>query len=99
MIVRVAPGIVAFLMSQHLKRPVCDHLIGIHICRRTGPALNHINHKLVVIFAVLDLAACQNNCIPDAPVKQSQLEVRLRCRFLNHGKCLDQRWEEIQRHP
>lgn len=61
MIVRMAVAVLAPLVPEQLQRTVRNHLVGIHVRRRTGAALHHVDHEMLVQPALLDLAAGIDN--------------------------------------
>ena len=58
MIVGRAILIFPALVAHELESPVGNHLVGVHVGRRAGSALNHVDGELVEVLAVHDLAAC-----------------------------------------
>ncbi len=57
MVVGIAILVVTLLMPHDLECTVGDHLIGIHVDRRTCPTLHHVDGEIVMELAVDDLAA------------------------------------------
>jgi hypothetical protein len=66
-VVRVNGSVIAFFPAHSLKRPIGDHLIGIHIGGGAGAALNDVDDKLIVKPAVQNIVAgtddYRQNCI------------------------------------
>ena len=50
-IVRVQHVVAALLVAEVLERPVGDDLVGVHVGRRAGAALDHVDDELVVQLA------------------------------------------------
>ena len=57
MVVGVAILVVALLMAHDLKGTVGNHLVGVHVDRRSGTALHHVDGEMVMELSVDDLAA------------------------------------------
>ena len=56
-IVRIAVLIVALPVAHQLERAVGDHLVGVHVRRGAGAALEHVEPELIVKLAVDDFLA------------------------------------------
>ena len=56
-IVRVAVLVLALLVAHQLERAVGDHLVGVHVGRGAGAALEDVEPELVVELSVDELLA------------------------------------------
>ena len=77
-------------MPQDLQRPVGDDLVGVHVGRGAGAALDHVDHELVVQLARLDLAAGFDDGVGPRAVQQAQIVIGARRRLLDLGERADQ---------
>ncbi|MNZ82734.1 hypothetical protein D3C78_1014390 [compost metagenome] len=50
-VVRVQVLVLALGVAHRLQRQVGDHLVGVHVGRGAGAALDHVDHELVVVLA------------------------------------------------
>ncbi len=85
-------------VAHGLKTEVGDHLVGIHVGRSTGTALDHVHHELLV-----ELATNQSRtALADGHVlglgQVAQLAVGIRGRLLDHRQGDDQLRVVRQRH-
>ena len=65
-VVRVAVLVLALRVAQQLERAVGDHLVGVHVGRGAGAALDHVDDELLVQLAVDDLLARLARCRGDS---------------------------------
>ena len=98
MIVRMAVVVLAPLVPEQLQCTVRNHLVGIHVRRRTGAALHHVDHEMLVQPALLDLAAGIDNSPCRRTVQQSQIAVRPRRGFLDHRQRANQFGVKMKTH-
>jgi hypothetical protein len=89
-IVGMAVGVVAPLVSHELQSPIGDDLVGIHVGRGTGAALDHVHHEVALPVAVDDLLSSPVDGIRDSLVQQSQLPVGPGRRLFDHRQAADQ---------
>ncbi len=73
-----------------LERAVGDHLVGVHVGRGAGAALDHVDDELLVQLAGADLLAGLDDGVGERLVEQAQLLVGERGRLLDAGKRPDQ---------
>ncbi|MNY81819.1 hypothetical protein D3C86_2235890 [compost metagenome] len=71
MLVRVQVLVLALLMAEQFERAVGDHLVGVHVGRGAGAALNHIDDELVVQLPGNQLLAGSNDCVAARLVEQA----------------------------
>ena len=57
MVVGIAILILTFLVAHDFQGAVGDDLVGVHVDRRTGAALHHVDREILMELAVDDLAA------------------------------------------
>ena len=82
-LVRMQVLVFAAVVPEMLEREVRNHLVGIHVRRRAGAALDHVDDELVVQLAVAYLAACLHDRVRALLVEQSDFVVRARRCFLD----------------
>ena len=80
----------AAVVPEMLEREVRNHLVGIHVRRRAGAALDHVDDELVVQLAVAYLAACLHDRVRALLVEQSDFVVRSGRCFLDAREGADQ---------
>jgi hypothetical protein len=85
-------------VPHQLQRAVGDHLVGVHVGRRAGAALEHVELKLIVQRAVDDLAARALDAREDLDLEPSAFEVRARRGQLDHREGFDEVRIQVQRH-
>ncbi len=97
-VVRVQVLILALGMAHRFQAKVGDHLVGIHVGRGAGAALDHIHHELLVEFAANQTRAA----LADRHVlgfgQVAQLAVGVCRRLLDHRQGDDQLRVMRQRH-
>ena len=62
--------------AEELQRAVGDDLVGVHIGRRAGATLKHVDHELVVEQPVPDILAGALDRVRPPGIDQPQLPVR-----------------------
>ena len=97
-VVRVQVLVFTLGVAHGLKTEVGDHLVGIHVGRSTGTALDHVHHELLV-----ELATNQaRTALADGHVlglgQVAQLAIGIRRRLLDHRQGDDQLRVVRQRH-
>ena len=90
MVVRIAVLVLALLVSHQLEGAVGDDLVRVHVGRRAGAALEHVQAKLVVQLAVDQFLAGLLHARQDFLAELPALEVRARGGHLHHRERLDQ---------
>jgi hypothetical protein len=80
--------IVAPVVVENLQSAVRDHLVGVHIGRRSGPALDLIDHELVVQRTAADLDAGRDDRFGDLGFELPKLLIGL-CGCLFHRRKRD----------
>ena len=65
MIIGVDDGIIAFFSAQKLNGSVGNDLVGVHIGRGTGTALNGVYNKLTVQLSGYDFITGADNSLTD----------------------------------
>ncbi|MNU66989.1 hypothetical protein D3C71_563160 [compost metagenome] len=99
MIIRVKAGIIAFFVAKQFQRAVGDDLIGIHVGRGAGSALNFIHHELLTQRAGADFAAGLGDGFHSFGVEQAELVI-CACRSLLHiGQSPDEIGVVANGHP
>ena len=83
-------GVFAFLRPQEFERAVGDHLVGIHVGRRPGAALNDVDHKLIMQLAFQQFRAGADDGVATRRVEQTQLMIRLCGGLFDASERLDQ---------
>ncbi len=85
-VVRVEMAILALGVAEQLQGDVGDHLVGVHVGRGAGPALDHVHHELVVEFAANDARAGINDRLVLLGRQMAEPVVGVRRRLLDHGQ-------------
>jgi hypothetical protein len=75
---------------EDLERQVGDHLVGVHVGRGAGAALDDVDDELVVMGAVAQRGAGGDDGVAALAVEQPELAVGQRRRLLDAGKRADQ---------
>ena len=86
LVVRVQRVVAAFLEAHVLERAVGDHLVGVHVGRGTGAALDHVDDELIVQRAANDLVAGDDDRAGSLAVDHAELGVGLRRGLLHVGE-------------
>lgn len=91
MLVGVQMPVVALVMAQDLQGPVGDHLVGVHVRRGPGAALDDIDDELVVqLPAGPDLPAGGGDRVGPLRVEQPEVLVGPGRGLLDGGERIDQ---------
>jgi hypothetical protein len=53
----VEVDVLAATMTKQFEAAVGDHLVGVHVRRRAGPTLDHVDDEVPAQFALQDLVA------------------------------------------
>ena len=76
--------------AEDLERSVGDDLVGVHVGRGAGAALDQVDDELVVQRAAADLLAGRDDRRGARVVEQAEVAVRERRRLLDRGQRVDQ---------
>ena len=98
MIVRMNELVVAALVARELECAVGDHLVRVHVRRRSRAALDHVDEEVLVVSAAANLARGTRDEVGDLLRQQPELRIRERRCFLDRRERLDERRELAQRH-
>ena len=90
MFIRVQMAEFALGMAHDLQRAVGDHLIGVHVGRGAGAALNEVDDELVMQLARADLVAGGGNRLAARGVEQAQIAVGAGGGLFDRGQRIDQ---------
>ena len=82
--------VLAAAMAHDLERAVGDHLVGVHVRRGAGAALDHVHGEELVKLAVADLAARLGDGLVELVGEQPQLMVGDGGTQLDDGQPLDE---------
>ena len=93
MVVRVNVGVVAARVVHQLEGAVGDHLVRVHVGRRPGAALDHVDHEVLVMASGANLLCRSNDDLRDPAIEQAELGVRQRSGFLHHRQRFDEHGE------
>jgi len=85
-VVRVQVAILALGMTHGFERQVGDHLVGVHVGRGAGAALDHVHHELVVVIAADQLRAGLADRQVLGVAQVPQLAVGVGGGLLDHGQ-------------
>ena len=85
MVIRVHNAVIALGAAENFDGAVCDDLIGIHVERGTGAALNRVDNELIVQLAVDDFVAGFDDCACALLRELADLKVRDRSGLLDLG--------------
>ena len=88
-IVGMAEPVLALGVPHKFEGAVGDDLVGVHVDRCAGPALNDIDHELIVQVAIAHLAAGGHDGLRDVRVEQAQFEVGQGRSLLDARQSLD----------
>ena len=67
--------VLADLVAHDLQRSVADHLVGVHVGRRSRPALDDVDDELVRELSLSNLLACRLDCLRLRGGEQSEIGV------------------------
>ena len=90
MIVGVDELVFAFLVAEAFQRQVGDHLVGVHVGRSTGAALDEIGHELVNHLAGDQAVAGADDRLGDLRIEHAEIAVGQRRRLLDVAEGLDE---------
>jgi hypothetical protein len=76
--------------SCNWVRPIGDHLVGVHVRRRAGAALDHIHHELTVQVAGHDFITGLANRFADRRIEVTQFQIGFCGRFFYHRQGFDE---------
>ncbi len=95
-IVRVDELVLAFLMAETLERQVGDHLVRVHVGRRSGAALDEIGDELVAHLAGDQPVARAGDGVGNLRVEHAEVAIRERRGLFHVAERLDE--VGLQRH-
>ena len=95
-IVGVDVLVLALPVAQRLQREIGDHLVGVHVGRRSGAALDEIGDELLAHLAGDQPVAGAGDRIGDLRVEHAEIAVRQRGGLLHVAEGLDE--IRLQRH-
>ena len=98
MVVGVQPRVVAARVAEGHERQVGDHLVGVHVGRGAGVALDHVDDEVLVVAAGDDLVAGRRDGGGAAGVEHAEVAVGERGRLLYHGERPHELGEVRERH-
>ena len=76
MVVGMAAGVIALGEAHELEGPVGDDLVGVHVRRCPGAALDHVDDEMRMPLAVDDLLAGPDDGVGDVVREQAERPVR-----------------------
>jgi hypothetical protein len=80
----------ALFVAERLEREVGDHLVRVHVGRRAGAALDHVDHELFVQLSRADLPAGLDDGARTPLVQLPEILVGVRCRLLHARQGIDE---------
>jgi len=80
----------AFLVAKGLERKIRDHLVGIHVGRRSRAALDEIRRELVTELARDDPITGLHDGVGNLRVECAQIAVGHGSRLLHVAKCANE---------
>jgi hypothetical protein len=86
------------VMAHQLERPVGNHLVGVHVGRGAGAALEHVEPKLVVELAVDELLTRAFDALQDVAAEDPAINVRTGRGQLDHRESADDVWIKAELH-
>ena len=89
-VVRVDVLVLALLVAERLQREVGDHLVGVHVGRRAGAALDEVGDELVAHLAGDQPVAGGGDRVGDLGVEHAEVAVRQRGGLLHVAEGLDE---------
>ena len=92
-VVRVHDVVLAALLPENLQRAVGDDLVGVHVRRSAGAALNHVDAEMPVVQSLSDLTRSEADRAHYLVIKEIHVVIRPRCRFLHRRERRDQAGE------
>src|SRR5690349_24580549 len=82
---RVDGRVLAAWSPDELESTVGDYLVGVHVGRRAGAALDDVDDELIVESTLADLSARRDDGVGDRVGEQTQLAVGLGRGLLDRG--------------
>jgi hypothetical protein len=89
-LVRVQELVLALGVAEDFQRPVGDHLVGVHVGRGAGAALDDVDDELLMPLAVDDFLAGGDDGVGALGVEQAELQVSLGGGLLDLGQGANQ---------
>ena len=83
----------ATVMTHELQCTVRDYLIRVHIRRRAGSALDHVDLEVAMMFSLSQLAARVDDRLGDRGAEQSEVAICFRGCFLYRSDSNDESGE------
>jgi hypothetical protein len=77
-------------VSEGLEREVGDHLVRVHVGRRPGTPLDHVDDELVMPPPLAELRAYGPDGVRASGIQHAQLLVRRRRSRLDAGEGIDE---------
>jgi hypothetical protein len=90
-VVRVDESVLAATFPRELEGAVRDHLVGVHVRRRAGAALDHVDHEVLVVAAGANLLRGADDEVGDVVGEEPEVVVRERGGLLDRGQRGDER--------
>ena len=76
--------VAALLLAEVLEREVRDHLVGVHVGRGAGAALDHVDDELIVELAARSMSSqAQDDRVGTLFVEHAELDVGARGSLLD----------------
>jgi hypothetical protein len=85
--------VIAPLAARQLEGAVGDHLVRVHVRRRPGAPLDHVDEEVLVMTSRAELLRGTHDHVAHRTREQTELLVRERGGLLHHGERLDERRE------
>ena len=89
-VVRIDVLVFALLVAELLEREIRDHLVGVHVGRRAGAALDEVGDELVAHLAGDQPVAGAGDRVGDLRVEHAEIAIRERRRLLHVAEGLDE---------
>jgi hypothetical protein len=89
--VRADHLVCALRMTEQLEGAVCDHLVGVHVDRRSGAALDRIDDKMIVEPAGDDVVSSARDGVGDPGLEVAGVAIGERRRFFYDAHGADER--------
>jgi hypothetical protein len=90
MVIRVDVLVLTLPVAEALQRQVGNHLVGVHVGRGTGTALDEIGDELVTHLAGDQPVAGADDGIGDPRIEHAEIAVGQRRRLLDVAESLDE---------
>ena len=88
MVIGIDGRIVAARAAEKPEGHVGDHFIGIHVGRRAGTSLQHVDDEMAVTFTRDHRIAGSDDGIGNDRLQRAEIAIGHGCRLLDHGKRL-----------